>query len=86
MNTDFIKLLAAVAVSIAPACTSEIDNPSLSPGTDKLHFEVSGQVPQTKTSIDASEIPGEPGKYVYVVTALDRMQNESKAKKIKVKY
>ncbi len=28
----------------------------------------------------------EPGKYVYVVTALDRMQNESKAKKIKVKY
>ena len=65
MNTDFIKLLAAVAVSIAPACTSEIDNPSLSPGTDKLHFEVSGQVPQTKTSINASEIPGEPGKYVY---------------------
>ena len=28
----------------------------------------------------------EPGKYVFVVTALDRIQNESKGKKIKVNY
>ena len=29
--------------------------------------------------------PMEPGKYVYLVTALDRLQNESKAVKKKVK-
>jgi uncharacterized lipoprotein YddW (UPF0748 family) len=33
------------------------------------------------------ELPAmEPGKYVFVVTALDRIQNESKGKKIKVNY
>jgi hypothetical protein len=34
------------------------------------------------------ELPAQPHKtrHVYVVTALDRMQNESKARKVKVKY
>lgn len=32
------------------------------------------------------ELPQEEGRWTYVVTALDRMQNESKTKKIKVKY
>ncbi|MBR5150055.1 MAG: hypothetical protein IKW61_02015, partial [Bacteroidaceae bacterium] len=29
---------------------------------------------------------GESGKYTYVVTALDRLQNESKGKKVTVKF
>lgn len=65
MNTDFIKLMAVAAISIATACTSEVDIPSPEEGLDKLHFEISAQVPHTKTSIVGSDKPGEPGKYVY---------------------
>jgi hypothetical protein len=32
------------------------------------------------------ELPDQQGKCTYVVTALDRIQNESSGKKIKVKY
>lgn len=65
MNTDACKWLAVAVISIATACTSKNDTPVPEKGKDKLHFEVSAQVPQTKTSIAGSEKPGDPGKYVY---------------------
>lgn len=65
MNTDFLKFFAAMAICITPACTSNIDTPSHQKGQDKLHFEISAVVPETKTSIVGEEKPGEPGKYIY---------------------
>lgn len=65
MNTRKFKWLAAIvsAICAVPACTTA----HLDSGKDsaKLHFEVSGQAPMTKTSISGEEKPGEPGKYVY---------------------
>lgn len=63
MNTNIVKWLAAAVICIAPACNAPKDGPS--PEKGKLRFEISAQVPETKTSIEASEKPGEPGKYVY---------------------
>lgn len=63
MNTNRFNWLAAAVLCIAPACNAPMDSPS--PEKGKVHFEISGQVPGTKTSIVASEKPGEPGKYVY---------------------
>lgn len=67
MNTDCVKWLAAIsaAMCIIPACTSQIDIPSPEDDSGKLHFEVAAQVPSTKTSLSASEKPGDPGKYIY---------------------
>lgn len=65
MNTDSFKWLAAILISVLPACTSRVDAPSSGKGSYKLHFEVSAQVPQTKTSIVGVEKPGEPDMYVY---------------------
>lgn len=65
MNTDFIKWLAAMAMVITPACASKNDDPAPEKGRGKIHFEVSAQVPDTKTTIVPSEKPGDPGKYVY---------------------
>lgn len=67
MNTDFIKWLPVALVCVATSCSSRIDVPSSGKedGGNKLHFEISAQAPLTKTTIEASEKPGEPGKYVY---------------------
>lgn len=65
MNTDFIKWFACVAIVMAPACASKDDASAPQKDALRLHFEVSGDAPQTKTSIVGEEKPGEPGKYVY---------------------
>lgn len=65
MNTNIIKWLSATLICIAPACSSQIDNPSPEKEKGKLHFEILAQAPLTKTTIEASEKPGEPGKYIY---------------------
>lgn len=65
MNTNHLKWLAAIAISIAPACTSELDTTTPEEGTDRFHFEVSALAPETKTSIVGTEKPGAPGLYAY---------------------
>lgn len=68
MNTNQFKWLAAIGVAVVAvaACTKAPIDP-VEPGMDaaKLHFEVAGQVPSTKTSISGEEKPGEPGKFIY---------------------
>lgn len=51
-------------LSLLCACESKSDNQD-EKSSSILHFEISAQVPQTKTSIVGTEIPGEPGKYQY---------------------
>lgn len=68
MNTNQFKWLAAIGVAVVAvaACTKAPIDP-VEPGMEaaKLHFEVAGQVPSTKTSISGEEKTGEPGKFIY---------------------
>lgn len=65
MNINDFKWLVAILVGIVPSCGARMDTPSPDKNSQKLHFEVSAQIAETKTSIEGTEKPGEPGKYVY---------------------
>ena len=65
MNINDFKWLVATLVGIVPSCGARMDTPSPDKNSQKLHFEVSAQIAETKTSIEGTEKPGEPGKYVY---------------------